>query len=282
LIGLVLLANGVFAWAEIPPFTTAEVTLMLRTGYSSETILRELATRHFSDVFDAETEKRLQQSGANAALLEALRNGAFQASAAQLAALEKKRSKLKQDPASSGDSHGPAREAASTKPTSTAPADQIYRVLKGDLIIRHQGSFVPYDDEMLQSKKLFLYFFSANASPPGRKFTPRLVEYYEQIVAQHPELEVVFFSADRSQFGMETYMNQSNMPWPAVTFAAVSAQVTAMQIDVTRDVPALILLDSSGKLLSRSQANGGGLDQVLADLDKVLAQRAAVASAPRQ
>jgi len=250
---------------------------MLRSGYSSEAVLRELSMRHLADVLDAETEKQLKQAGASAALLEGLRNVAFQASASQVAALEQKHHKVGQRvplAASVASTSAVKSVANAASAESTPPTDQVYRVLKGDLVVRHEGAFVPYDDESLQSKKFFLFFFSANGSPAGRQFTKRLVDYYELTIGQHPTLAVVFFSADRSQFGMETYMNQSNMPWPAVAFARIGAQAAAMQIDVVHEIPCLLLLDSSGRLLSKSgsEQNGGGLDEVLGDLDRIFAQ----------
>jgi Thioredoxin-like len=261
------------------PLSSKDIGLMLRSGYSSETVLRELSTRHFADLFDAEAEKQLKRAGANAVLLDALRNSAYPASASQLAALERKRNSHEPPSAATPtNEQGPGQIKGETNASSSEripPANQVYRVLKGNLVIRQSGVLAPMDDESLRSKKLFLYFISANWSPVGRAFTPRLIEYYERVVKEHPEVEVVFFSADRSPFGMETYMNQSNMPWPAVAFPEITAQVGALQIDVTHDVPALILLDGSGKLLSRSEPNSASLDKVLGDLDKVLEQSAA-------
>jgi nucleoredoxin len=261
------------------PLTARDISLMLRTGYSSEAVLRELSTRHFSDAFDTETEKQLKQAGANAELLGALRTGAYRISPSEVVTLDQKQQHQRTSVRASDAKDGSdvKQEAASPQPASTPPADQVYRVLKGDLIVRQKGVFIPLDDEKLQSKKLFLFFFSANWSPLGRKFTPRLVEHYERIVAQHPEIEVIFFSADRSQFSMETYMSQSNMPWPAVAFPQIATQATAIEAGLVQDIPCLILLDSSGKMLSKSanDQNGAGLEKVLSDLDNIFAQGAA-------
>jgi thiol-disulfide isomerase/thioredoxin len=274
-IALFLLVAATLGLAAGLPLTAREISLMLRSGYSSEAVLRELSARHFSDGFDGQTEKELKQAGASAALLEKLRSGAYQPSAAQIAALTEKRTAPPQRTSvAAGDLnevHDAGKRADSAQPASTPPADQVYRVLKGALVSRQRGVFVPFDDEILQSKKLFLYFFSATWSPAGRKFTSRLMEYYARSATQHPEFEVVFFSADRSQFAMETYMNQSDMPWPAVAFPEINAQSAAIRAG--HDVPCLILLDSSGKMLSQSSGeDGAGLEKVLSDLDEILAR----------
>ena len=249
---------------------------MLRSGYSSDAVLRQVSTQRIVDRLDSETEKQLTQAGASTALVAALRDGRFQASPAEVAALEQKRS-VQKTAASAPATFAPAVAQSSNQtsvsaPATTPPPDQVCRVLKNDLVVRENGTFVPYDEQKLLLKKFFLFFFSANGSPSGRKFTSRLIEYYDRATAQHPEVEVVFFSADRSQFGMETYMNASKMPWPAVDYPKISAQVAVMPPDFVKTIPSLFLLDSTGKLLSRTgdQLNAADLEKVLGDLDKIL------------
>jgi nucleoredoxin len=131
---------------------------------------------------------------------------------------------------------------------------------------------VHFDDEALEHKKLYLLFFSANWSAPGRKFTAKLVEYYNRVAPQHPEFEVIFCSADRSQFGMETYMAESNMPWPAVAYDKRGGKAGAIQNNLVREVPSLVLADATGKILSYSHGgdNAAAPEKVLADLDEIL------------
>jgi nucleoredoxin len=145
-----------------------------------------------------------------------------------------------------------------------------------------QGTLSHFDDEALENKKLYLFFFSANWSPQGRKFTPQLVEYYNRIAPQHPEFEVIFFSADRSPFGMETYMGQANMPWPAVDYEKLGSKA-AIQNNFVRGLPCLILVDGTGKVLSNSYGTEKNLgpETVLADLDKILSGKSESAVAQR-
>jgi hypothetical protein len=269
---LAIFANP--ALCSTVPLTAREVGLMLRSGYTSEAILRELSARHFAEVLTTETENQLQKAGASAALLAGLRDVGYHASSSEVAALAQKRnSPLPSVPAANNRQLVDTTTigASSPSPEGSPALDQIYRVLKGDLVCRHDGVFAPFDDEKLLTKKFFLFFFSSNGSPAGRKFTPRLMEHYQLVTSQHPEFEVIFFSGDRSQFGMETYMNQNNMPWPAVAFSRIDEQASRLPRDLVKGIPYLILLDSSGKLLSRS-GDGDDLEKVLTDLDKILQQ----------
>jgi hypothetical protein len=271
-----------WALSSVMPLTAKEIDLMLRSGYSNETILRELSARRFGDQFDSESEKELIRDGANSTLIEALRSGAYglpssaiAATKAKLAAQEGNTTKTFESPNKTArltESHsttGPSGPLSATEGNHS-----IYLQLKDDLVYWHQGSVTHFDDEALEHKKLYLLFFSANWSAPGRKFTSQLVEYYNRVAPQHPEFEVIFFSADRSQFGMETYMAQSNMPWPAVGYDKLAGKAGAIPNSLMREIPSLVLADAAGKVLSYSHGgqNAVGPEKVLADLDQIFSR----------
>jgi hypothetical protein len=54
--------------------TLNEISLMLRSGFSSATVLQELRTRHFAGNIDSEAETNLQTFGASPELIAALKN----------------------------------------------------------------------------------------------------------------------------------------------------------------------------------------------------------------
>jgi nucleoredoxin len=267
---LLLMAGIAQTVARLAPLDTKGISLMLRSGYSSEAVLRELASRRFADIFDSASEKQLARAGATESLLAALRSGIYAMSPLEIAALEKART-LREDRAASNGGQLASPPAAAL-PTNPSAVPRLYQFLKDKLVYCREGSIVHYDDEPLANKKLYLFFFSANWSPPARKFTPFLLEYYERLIAQHPEVEVIFFSADRSRFGMETYMSQSRMPWPAADYDKLVTQGFIPK-DLIHGIPSLVLVDADGKVLSNSY--GGEQDlgpgKVLADLDKLLA-----------
>src|SRR5438270_767937 len=135
LLPLVVLASAAVLFGSSAPLTIKEVGLMLRSGYSSDTVLRELSKRHLANVLDAGAEKALKEAGASAALLDALNNTAFRASASQVAALEQKRSRM-EAPLPETVVNPVKTASASASPQTSAPADQVYRVLRGNLVIR--------------------------------------------------------------------------------------------------------------------------------------------------
>jgi thioredoxin family protein len=267
-----------FAWsccltAGLAPLTIKEVSLMLRSGYSSEAVLQELSKRKFADTLDPTSEEQLVTAGASQSLINTLESGVYQLSAAETAAAAEKQKSNAEKVSRTNLEPQTASQSAPTKPVSPTEAQvggNLYDHFKDDLVYWHEGSLVPFDDETLQKKKFYLLFFSAIWSKEGRQFTSRLVDYYNRVAPQHPEFEIVFFSADRSAFAMENYISQTNMPWPVIAFDKRSGKAGGIQ-SLVREIPHLILADSTGKILSDSGNDQPNLDKVMIDLEKVLA-----------
>ena len=170
------------------------------------------------------------------------------------------------------------RTARSTVAATSTTAPGVADFLKGDLIQLHNGAPSRVDDAVLASKKLIAFYFSAEWCGPCRKFTPKLVEYYNRVAPQHPEFEIVFYSRDKSPYAMEKYMRDDNMPWLAVDFDKLKEK-EALAKNAGDGIPSLVLVDSTGKMLSSSNdgAKYVGPEKVLADLDAIFAGK----SSPR-
>ena len=266
------------------PMTAKEISLMLRSGYSSEAIGRDLAARYFAGSCDAATEKMLLEAGASKALVDALKSGKcvvppeeIARVKEELAAREKRRAAMAEESRKFNTLYqsnlARERSLAAAQPTSS---NNIYPLVKGDLVCWKNGSLSHLDDESFEKKKLIVLYFSAHWCGPCRTFTPQLVEYYNRIAPQHPEFELLFISNDRSQFGMETYMRDMQMPWPAIDYQKLSGKV-ALTKYAGNGIPDLVLIDASGKVLSDSFAGREylGPQKVLADLDSIFANGAA-------
>lgn len=256
---------------------------MLRTGYSSNAVMQELSTRHFADSLDTFKEAQLTQAGASAELLSALKNGTYSVppeeiarAQAQLAAQAERRA-LEAERSRKLDSIYQDRIAKerATAQVDAAGAGAIYNIVKGDLVRPKNGALVHADDEALSHKKLIAFYFSAHWCAPCRKFTPQLVEYYNRVAPQHPEFEIVFYSFDKSAAEMEAYMRVANMPWPAIDYQKL-AEKKMLTTNAGDGIPSLVLVDSSGKIISSSYAGKQylGPAKVLADLDAIFAGNA--------
>lgn len=128
---------------------------------------------------------------------------------------------------------------------------QLLKAL-GPELTNASGDSIPTDN--LQEKDYVLLYFSAMWCPPCKAFTPRLVEFYEEY-AEKGNLELVFYSADRSRESMEKYMTEYEMNWLAIPFSQREQTDLTRQYSV-RGIPRLIVLDPAGDVVMDSQETG--------------------------
>ncbi|HWM23633.1 MAG TPA: thioredoxin-like domain-containing protein [Chthoniobacterales bacterium] len=281
LVLVLLLVSAAFSSVSgrVLPLTVKEVCLMLRSGYSSEAVQRDLTERHLAEACDPAGEAALRSAGASPSLIDAIKSGAYQTSPADaLAAVERQRAQAQRQAAETERLRKmdrlyrtlPPREPTTPQAVETRPV--VADLVKGDLVYSRNGSLAPFD-QGLEDKKIIALYFSAQWCGPCRKFTPTLVEYYNRVKAQHPEFEIVFMSSDRSAFGMESYMRETQMPWPAVNFGKLASKEALMKYKGD-GIPCLVLLDASGKVLAHTYEGGKSLgpEKVLATLDAIFAR----------
>ncbi len=136
---------------------------------------------------------------------------------------------------------------------AVAQADTPERITEafGDQLVNAAGE--PVSPATLEGKKIGLYF-SAEWCPPCRMFTPRLVEAHKTLREAGKPFEVIFISHDRSAEAMLQYMQGYDMAWPAIAFEAAKRDALKQQHGI-RGIPTLIIVDDSGKVLSRDGRN---------------------------
>lgn len=270
------------------PLTVNEIGLMLRSGYSSNSLMQELSTRHFADTVDEAKEKTLVKAGASTDLIAALKSGIYSLSPEKTAAVQQKIAAEEERRAEQAEASRKldaryqaqvVRERSAKSPRVDSSHGLISEFLKGDIVQYRNGGLVHVDDAVLANKKLIAFYFSAHWCGPCRKFTPQLVEYYNRVVAEHPEFEIVFYSHDRSPADFESYVREANMPWPAIDFAKLKGK-EALTKNAGNGIPSLVLVDASGNVISSSQ--NVGPQKVLADLDAIFAGKGPVRVATAQ
>jgi nucleoredoxin len=282
--GLIWVVSLTFAFilqAGQLPLTTKEIGLMLRAGYSSNSVMQELAKRRFADSFDPEKENLLLKAGASPELINALESGKYSVSAEESARVQEEMANAASRKAAEAERsrkfntlyQSQLARQRSAKSAQPAGPNVIYEAVKGDLVRFSSGAVTRADDESLANKKLIAIYFSGHWCPPCRKFTPELVEYYNRVAPRHPEFELIFFSLDRSADAMQTYMREANMPWLAVDYQKLESK-EAIKKYLGTGIPCLVLVDATGKVMSDSFAGKEyvGPGKVLADLDAIFAK----------
>ncbi len=292
LLALMLVTIGLTSLvSKVLPLTAKDVCLMLRSGYSSETIQKELAARHFAEMLDAVTEKAMKDAGAAPALVDAIKSGVYQSSVAEAQAAQDqiaqqtRRNAMEVERTRKLDAIYKdllARERANAVIPGPPAAPIVVDQMKGDLVSWNNGSMNRVDDAALANKKLIAIYFSARWCGPCREFTPKLVEFYNRVSPQHPEFEVVLFSRDRSPGEMQTYMREEKMPWPAIDFEKL-ANKGDLKKYAGDGIPCLVVVDPAGRIISDTYAGQKflGPQKVLADLEGIFGGTAAPIAAKR-
>jgi nucleoredoxin len=151
--------------------------------------------------------------------------------------------------------------------------------LKGDLVALDGKRLKRFDDTKLADKKYVAVYYSAHWCPPCRAFTPELVKWYNTTKAANPHFELIFVSSDHTEKDMESYMAGEAMQWPALKFLKKKTDKTLAPL-AGPGIPCLVLLDSTGKVLSHSYEGKTyvGPNKVLRDIDATLKANPATAA----
>ena len=119
------------------------------------------------------------------------------------------------------------------------------------------------------SPKYTALYFSAHWCPPCRMFTPKLVEWYNDFKAKHPDFELVFVSSDRDEAAMQEYIKGDKMPWPFVKFDQAKSEVFSKYS--SDGIPYLVLIDDKGQALTAQPGNEWESPQeVLSKIEKIV------------
>ncbi|HJO15707.1 MAG TPA: thioredoxin-like domain-containing protein [Phycisphaerales bacterium] len=147
-----------------------------------------------------------------------------------------------------------ADDAAATPPTSAlqGPAHANLVKLIGPNLMNADGK--PVDSDVLNDIPNVLLYFSAHWCGPCRRFTPNLVNYFDE---QGPDRDfaVILVSSDRSEKKMYDYMKGSKMNWYTVPFDRVDPSGIKRAWG-GRGIPNLVWLGAADQVVKRSYVDG--------------------------
>jgi len=99
------------------------------------------------------------------------------------------------------------------------------------------------------SGKIIGIYFSAHWCSPCRAFTPRLVEFHNEMTKKGNPFEIVFVSSDHSQSDMYGYMEEMEMPWLALPYGDKHKDTLCSKYGVS-GIPMLVIIDAEGNTIS--------------------------------
>ena len=98
--------------------------------------------------------------------------------------------------------------------------------------------------------KIIGIYFSAHWCPPCRRFSPILVNTYNELKRAGKAFEIVFVSSDRSADGMYKYMKELKMPWLAMKHGSEFGASLKRKYGL-RGIPSLIIVGPDGSLITK-------------------------------
>ncbi|GFP80097.1 probable nucleoredoxin 1, partial [Phtheirospermum japonicum] len=99
--------------------------------------------------------------------------------------------------------------------------------------------------DSLEGKTVGLYF-SASWCGPCKRFTPKLIEVYNELLQKANGIEIVFVSGDKDDEAFDAYF--SKMPWLAVPFSDSETRKQLNKLFGVSGIPHLVIVDGDGEL----------------------------------
>jgi thiol-disulfide isomerase/thioredoxin len=106
-------------------------------------------------------------------------------------------------------------------------------------------------------KKFVGVFFGASWCPPAKVFAKHLVDFYNRVRGNGFAFEVVYVSCDESKKAHREYLQEANMPWYSLSLKSDAIDTIKSKFP-SKTIPALVILDSEGRLISRNARNDIG------------------------
>lgn len=138
-----------------------------------------------------------------------------------------------------------------SNPTTTPSGEpSIFKELLEGKLVALDGKRVSRF-EMDSDPEYYAFYFSAHWCPPCREFTPKLVKFYNDNDAAGKKFEIIFVSSDRDERSMEDYIEEDQMPWPAIKYR-YAKKIKEIRQYAGRGIPCLVLVDRKGEVISHS------------------------------
>ena len=115
-------------------------------------------------------------------------------------------------------------------------------------LVRLQGEELKAAKVSRKPAKYYVFYYTASWCGPCRKFTPTLVDWYNE--NKNGNFELFLISSDRNEPAMVNYAKSKKMPWPHVAYDQIKAFKSKFRGEHgVRGIPMLIVCTPDGKVL---------------------------------
>lgn len=148
--------------------------------------------------------------------------------------------------------------------TNNAPG-RLALELQGKLVNAATGAAAPLNTNAMP--RYYIIYHAARWCPYTQKFTPGLLDLYQQMKPRHPEFEVIYVPVEKSAAELQLYAKELNFPWPAVDFNKKEQLAVLAGVLGRSSTPELGVFDRFGNTV---------IDPATVDRDSALKQLAAL------
>jgi len=149
--------------------------------------------------------------------------------------------------------------SSSNEPEVSYKESVFDEILIGDLE-RLSGKRLKRCNDATRPKKYYIFYYTASWSGPCQRFTPSLVEWYNDNKSEN--FELVLISSDSSEGAMEAYASDKDMPWPQLEHDKVPGFKKKFDHGVS-GIPSLIVCELNGKVLGNFRGRLSALSKMV-------------------
>lgn len=175
-------------------------------------------------------------------------------------------------PAAAGPAY-PTGPSAPPRPQGSGE-NPIVKFLGDSLIAFRGDSVTRQPSAQLIGKKYVAFYFATRSADACKVFTAKLKQFYGAHRRDSDKFEIVFVPTDKSAKEMAYHIREAEMPWLAVDFARGEIVGGLRQQFGGTEVPNLVVLDESGRLVVSSSDGKTfvGADKALEEFGRLLDQ----------
>merc|ERR1712232_35438 len=106
-----------------------------------------------------------------------------------------------------------------------------------------KGETGEHDGTSVKMAKIVCLYFTASWSPPCKRFTPILADFYREVNSPDPVLEIIFVSCCKHEEEFTKYYEE--MPWIALPWSETTRINSLKTQYKVQQIPTLVVLDPS-------------------------------------
>lgn len=140
--------------------------------------------------------------------------------------------------------------AASPEMAASAATSAYDDILDGNLEIL-DGKRLKRLKEFAAPQKKYVFYYTASWCAPCQKFTPQLVEFYNE--NKNKDFEIILITSDSDEDAMAEYATNKKMPWPHLKLRKVDDFKKDFP-NKLKGIPYLAVTNLQGEILTEGNA----------------------------